>query len=181
MEEPSVRHGHRDSLHEARHGPLAGPQLQVQHCVQLPRQLLLRANSTAKETLPKQTACAMMHVRAVHGEGRQHEQPDKHACLQLALLLPLRRTFNLGGPARLSRADMARLAARAGGWSEAAIQPVPSASVPRPCPSPPDIAMDSSLVHRKLGVTATPFEEVLQLVLGRGPSAASASIGRAGQ
>mmetsp|Transcript_50765 Transcript_50765/g.162509 ORF Transcript_50765/g.162509 Transcript_50765/m.162509 type:complete len:206 (-) Transcript_50765:106-723(-) len=77
------------------------------------------------------------------------------------------RVFNMGGPERLSRVDMARAVAAARGHSEAAIQPVPSASVNRGVASPPDISMDVARVQRVLGVRMTPFPEAVKEIFSR--------------
>ncbi|KAL6773649.1 hypothetical protein ACKKBG_A21980 [Auxenochlorella protothecoides x Auxenochlorella symbiontica] len=74
------------------------------------------------------------------------------------------RLYNMGGPHRLSRAEMAEAAAAVGGWSTAAVLRQPAASVTRAAPSPQDIAMDSSLCAADLGVHATPLESVLRAV-----------------
>ena len=76
-------------------------------------------------------------------------------------LVPPRRLFNLGGPDRLSRVDMARAVAEARGHDPAPILAVPAASVSRPVASPPDISMDSSRVEGELGLRLTPFAQAL--------------------
>lgn len=52
--------------------------------------------------------------------------------------------FNMGGPARLSRVEFARMVARHCKLPQDAIMPVPAASVQRAVKSPADISMDSS-------------------------------------
>jgi dTDP-4-dehydrorhamnose reductase len=105
--------------------------------------------------------------------------------------LPL-HAYNMGGPERLSRVDMARLVARAlgldgggrgqggdGGVAAHAILPVPSASVPadvRGYTSPRDISMDSSAVERDVGVTLTRMQDALPRVLAEEARAAAAAL-----
>ncbi|EFN51077.1 hypothetical protein CHLNCDRAFT_141448 [Chlorella variabilis] len=72
------------------------------------------------------------------------------------------RLFNMGGPDRLSRADMAAAVAAACGYDPALILAAPAASVPRPAPSPADISMDSS----RLEAAMTPFEAAIRHILG---------------
>jgi dTDP-4-dehydrorhamnose reductase len=101
--------------------------------------------------------------------------------------LPL-PAYNMGGPERLSRVDMARLVARAvlpsvGGGEEAeaaaarAIVPAPSSSVPaekRGYESPRDISMDPAALLRDLGeFRLTRMEEALPGVLGVGGEGAA--------
>lgn len=57
---------------------------------------------------------------------------------------PLHRLYNLGGPERLSRVEMAQTVARVWGYSTAAIQVAETSSVVRENPSPADISMDCS-------------------------------------
>ena len=68
------------------------------------------------------------------------------------------RTFNMGGPDRVSRVDMARITARVFGLSDANVVEAASASVERPAPSPADISMDSNALERETGVRAMTFE-----------------------
>jgi dTDP-4-dehydrorhamnose reductase len=85
--------------------------------------------------------------------------------------LPL-PAYNMGGPERLSRVDMARLVAAAAGVpadaAARAIVPAPSASVPaetRGYASPRDISMDPSALLRDVGCTLTRMEDALPGVL----------------
>lgn len=72
------------------------------------------------------------------------------------------RLFNLGGPDRLSRADMAEAVARAHGHDPSLVQRVPAASANRPFPSPADISMDSSRLEAELHLPLTPFNKALE-------------------
>ena len=69
-----------------------------------------------------------------------------------------KRTFNMGGPDRVSRVDMARITARVFGLSDANVVEAASASVERPAPSPADISMRSEALERETGVRAMTFE-----------------------
>lgn len=73
----------------------------------------------------------------------------------------MRHVFNVGGPDRLSRADMARAVARCQSHPEDLVRPVPAASVNRGVASPPDISMDISHVCSTLGVTMTGYTEAV--------------------
>ena len=69
--------------------------------------------------------------------------------------------INVGGPQRLSRLDFARLVARVRGAPAAAVTSARAADAPpRGVASPPDIAMDTSLVQR-LGYRLTAMEDVV--------------------
>ena len=72
------------------------------------------------------------------------------------------RVYNVGGPHRLSRLDMARQVAEVWGLSSEAIVPAPCSSVQRPVRSPADISMDSSRLEDELGVQMTSFREALR-------------------
>lgn len=71
----------------------------------------------------------------------------------------LRGTYNLGGPERLSRADMGDCVAALGGHPRHRARRVPSASVARPVASPADISMDSGKVQAALGLRLRSFAE----------------------
>lgn len=73
--------------------------------------------------------------------------------------------FNAGGPDRVSRVDMARVAARVMGVSDANVRAVPSASVNRGVASPADISMDSAALEKATGVRAMSFEEQMRAAL----------------
>ncbi|KAG1679980.1 hypothetical protein FOA52_007044 [Chlamydomonas sp. UWO 241] len=86
-------------------------------------------------------------------------------CAVLAALLarppPGPRTYNMGGPQRLSRADMACAVAAARGLPGDAIVAAPAASVQRGVASPADISMDSSRLAADTDVTPTLFADAL--------------------
>lgn len=62
----------------------------------------------------------------------------------------IRGVFNMGGPERLSRVDIARLVAEVRGYDAKSIVEVPSASVSRGVASPSDISMDVSNLENTL-------------------------------
>lgn len=70
-------------------------------------------------------------------------------------------TFNMGGPERLSRVDMAMIIADIRGYNKDCILSVKSADVQRPYVSPPDISMDSSLLRSTLSVTPLDFKSAM--------------------
>lgn len=76
--------------------------------------------------------------------------------------LPKNRTFNMGGPQRLSRADMAVQVAASRGLSTDAIISAPSSSVQRSVASPPDISMSVKRIQHDLDIKLTKFSEALQ-------------------
>lgn len=69
--------------------------------------------------------------------------------------LYLQKTYNMGGPDRLSRVDMANLIADIRGYNKSCIISCSSADVQRPYVSPPDISMDSSKLTNELGIPRT--------------------------
>ncbi len=71
------------------------------------------------------------------------------------------RVYNMGGPERLSRVDMAVKVAEAWGYSPNAIISAPSSSVNRGVASPADISMTSQKLEQELGLTLTPFSDAL--------------------
>lgn len=73
-------------------------------------------------------------------------------------------TFNMGGPQRLSRVDMARYLANYRGWDPLNIVPVPRDSVVRSTRSPADISMDSTALATGLGFKMTLFSEALRSI-----------------
>ncbi|EFJ49277.1 hypothetical protein VOLCADRAFT_43537, partial [Volvox carteri f. nagariensis] len=72
------------------------------------------------------------------------------------------RIFNVGGPERLSRVDMARQVADALGCGYDAILATSTASVNRGVASPADISMDVSRLTDGLHFRTTPFREALK-------------------
>ena len=78
------------------------------------------------------------------------------------------RVFNVGGPARMNRVDMALAVAAERGHDPALVLPGSAASVARTCATPADISMDSSAVQRQLGIRLTPFGEALKQIFGSG-------------
>ncbi|KAL4426244.1 hypothetical protein ABPG77_009859 [Micractinium sp. CCAP 211/92] len=79
------------------------------------------------------------------------------------------RLFNMGGPERLSRADMARAVAKAHGLDAALVRAVPAPpAAQRGVASPADISMDSSLLETELQLRLTPLRKALQQMLAKG-------------
>lgn len=74
------------------------------------------------------------------------------------------RVYNMGGPDRLSRVDMAQAVAAARGRDTACIVAVPSASVARPVVSPADISMECGRLEAELGLKMVPFSEALRRI-----------------
>jgi len=80
------------------------------------------------------------------------------------------KVYNMGGPERMSRVDMANCVADVCGYSREAIIAAPAASVNRGVASPADISMDSNLLQEELGVVTTSFAKALA-EMGMGQSA----------
>ena len=81
------------------------------------------------------------------------------------------RLMHMGGPARLSRVDVARALVRARGLGAGAsrIHPVVRATVAMPYDSPLDIGMDSSRLERLLGLRMRAVADVMPQCLGLAP------------
>lgn len=77
-----------------------------------------------------------------------------------------RAAFNMGGPDRLSRLDMAHSVAEAIGIEDpsALILPCNTADLSRPYQSPEDISMDSTAVFRLTGVHPTSFHDMIRMI-----------------
>lgn len=71
------------------------------------------------------------------------------------------RTFNAGGPERLSRLGIAQAVAAHCGHSMDSVEAAASASVARAAPSPLDISMDSSKLAAWLPFELTPLADAL--------------------
>ncbi|XP_058223741.1 uncharacterized protein LOC131333300 [Rhododendron vialii] len=78
---------------------------------------------------------------------------------QMQLLL------NIGGPDRLSRAQMAEAVAQFRGYNSSLIKPVSAASVDRGVKSPADISMDISKLIQTLGISPISFKDGVRLTL----------------
>ncbi|KAF7139525.1 hypothetical protein RHSIM_Rhsim07G0018900 [Rhododendron simsii] len=78
---------------------------------------------------------------------------------QMQLLL------NVGGPDRLSRAQMAEAVAQFRGYNSSLIKPVSGASVDRGVKSPADISMDISKLIQTLGISLISFKDGVRLTL----------------
>ncbi|MEW5300359.1 MAG: hypothetical protein WDW36_003295 [Sanguina aurantia] len=83
--------------------------------------------------------------------------------LGMASLPAERKTYNMGGPERLSRVDMAHQVAEARGFGSRCILPASASSVDRGVASPADISMDSSELSKLLGMAPLAFAAALQL------------------
>ncbi len=86
-------------------------------------------------------------------------------CTALAgggISLAAQRVFNMGGPERVSRVDMAEAVAAVRGHDPGSIQSVSSATVDRGCASPPDISMDSARLEGEMRMKMTPFKDALK-------------------
>lgn len=71
--------------------------------------------------------------------------------------------YNMGGPAALSRHQIAMATAKSRHLDASCARPIlRSAMPPGPVASPPDISMDSDVLHRLTSVTATPLDEILR-------------------
>lgn len=72
------------------------------------------------------------------------------------------RLFNMGGPDRLSRADMALAVAEAHGYDPSLVLAVPAPpAATRGVPSPADISMHSCRLEAELQLPLTPFRTAL--------------------
>ncbi|KAK9785252.1 hypothetical protein WJX73_007610 [Symbiochloris irregularis] len=79
--------------------------------------------------------------------------------------LSAHKVFNMGGPQRFSRAEMAlELAAFLHMDPEGIVLSAPASSVHRSTPSPADISMNSSRLIEALGIELTPFSEALSQI-----------------
>lgn len=78
--------------------------------------------------------------------------------------LPPKSLYNMGGPERLSRLDMATKVVEARGYNTTAVVPAPSASVQRPVASPADISMSVENLTKDLGLVLTTFSDALQQI-----------------
>lgn len=78
----------------------------------------------------------------------------------------LNRVYNMGGPERLSRADMAERLAEVRGHDRRRIRRCPAASMAgaRGVASPADISMDSSALASALDFAFTPFAAALRAI-----------------
>lgn len=88
---------------------------------------------------------------------------------------PAHTTYNMGGPDRLSRVDMAAAVAAHCGYSSDCIKAVPSASVSRGYCSPPDISMDVSRLQQDFpALQLTPLRKALEQLFP--PAAGAAAV-----
>jgi dTDP-4-dehydrorhamnose reductase len=77
-----------------------------------------------------------------------------------------RETFNMGGPERLSRLDMAHAVAAAMGVNgEGLIIPCASSDLHRTYSSPRDISMDSSALLHRTKIKCTAFQDMIRDIL----------------
>ncbi|KAD4178070.1 hypothetical protein E3N88_26661 [Mikania micrantha] len=73
--------------------------------------------------------------------------------------------LNVGGPSRVSRAQMAETVARVRGYNTSLIKPVSASSIDRGVKSPADISMDISKLIQTLEFTPTSFEDGVKLTI----------------
>ncbi|GAB4821130.1 hypothetical protein N2152v2_008176 [Parachlorella kessleri] len=95
-------------------------------------------------------------------------QACKAACEHVDTLPPDQRTFNIAGPERINRMDMALAVAELRGYDPALILPgsATGPAVKRACATPADISMDCSRAEALLGVRGTPFKQALREIFG---------------
>ncbi|PSS24356.1 Methionine adenosyltransferase 2 subunit beta like [Actinidia chinensis var. chinensis] len=73
--------------------------------------------------------------------------------------------LNIGGPDRVSRAQMAEAVAHIRGYNNSLITPVSASTVDRGVKSPADISMDISKLIQTLGISPIPFGDGVRLTL----------------
>lgn len=73
--------------------------------------------------------------------------------------------FNVGGPDRLSRLQMAEIVAAVRGYELSLLKPVSASTINRCVKSPADISMDIKKLTQTLGVSPMRFEEGVKLTL----------------
>lgn len=78
--------------------------------------------------------------------------------------LGISKTFNMGGPERLSRVEMAKAVAQACSLDPCYIAAVPASTIARGVPSPADISMDSSLLQETINMKFTKFQDALNSI-----------------
>lgn len=81
----------------------------------------------------------------------------------------LQLLLNIGGPQRLSRAEMAEVVADVRGFDNGLIKHIPAASVNRGVASPADISMNVNRCTSMLNITLTPFRKGVELTLTNNP------------
>ncbi|KAL5565580.1 hypothetical protein UlMin_028744 [Ulmus minor] len=81
--------------------------------------------------------------------------------------------LNVGGPDRVSRAQMAETVADVRGYNKSLIKSVSASSVDRGVKSPADISMDITKLFQKLGVSPISFREGVRLTLASSSEAKS--------
>ncbi|PSC74470.1 60S ribosomal L18-3 [Micractinium conductrix] len=86
-----------------------------------------------------------------------------------------RRIYNVGGPARLNRHDMAVAVAQARGYDPALALPGSGACMRCTCAVPADSSMDCSAAVADLGLRLTPFAQALAEVFGGGDGGGGAA------
>jgi len=73
--------------------------------------------------------------------------------------------WHAGGPQRLSRYEIGKLAAYAFGLPESNIEPASLASVELPAPRPPDVSLDITKARTQLGFNPAPMGEKLKTLV----------------
>ena len=115
-------------------------------------------------------AALALHEQEGQQKAGQQQQDEGQQEAQQQQQQPQQRVFNVGGPARMNRVDMALAVAAHRGYDPALVLPGSAASVARTCATPADISMDSAAVQHQLGVRLTPYAEALQRIFGGGGS-----------
>lgn len=77
----------------------------------------------------------------------------------------IKLVLNVGGPDRLSRAEMAEAVADYRGYDRSLIKPVSASSINRGVKSPADISMDISRLIQVLGINPISFKDAVKLTL----------------
>ncbi|XP_027156832.1 uncharacterized protein LOC113757972 isoform X1 [Coffea eugenioides] len=78
---------------------------------------------------------------------------------------PMQLVVNIGGPARVSRVQMAEAVAHVGGHKTSLINPVSALSVDRGVNSPSDISMDITKLIQTVGISPITFTDGVRLTL----------------
>lgn len=116
--------------------------------------LMIGRGFGARSTATEAVGWALRSGRPVTLFTDQHRTPaDAESVVEaLAVLLTSAHTgrFHLGGPERVSRAELGWRVARIHGLPTDGIAAVPSGSVPAPVPRPSDVSLDSGRAQREL-------------------------------
>ena len=92
-------------------------------------------------------------------EGEGHQEVEKTAPKTSTGFLS--GEYNMGGPERMSRVDMAMAVATVREYDPKGIVSAPSSTISRGVASPPDISMNSVLLEERVGFKFTKFHDAL--------------------